>query len=119
MENYELTIRSYALFSFGGVTLLWGIFIIIFSIISIRYLRQKVNDEEGVIVSSWEGGLGVVLINLAMALVFKRLADHPLFPDNKYAVKYARKIDYFFALMLVIMMMISFSGLAALYFFVL
>ncbi|WP_018694578.1 hypothetical protein [Algicola sagamiensis] len=96
--------------------LLGGIFIILFSQISVKYMKKRVYEDEGVSVSSWEGGIGIVLINLAMAVVFEKLADHPLFPDNKYARKYARKLDYFFALMILILMGFALVGMTVMYF---
>ncbi|WP_018694577.1 hypothetical protein [Algicola sagamiensis] len=79
------------------------------------YIKKKIQSEESESISNRDGGMGIIMFGLAMAVIFDKLAAHPMFPNNKYAKKYARKIDYFFALMILILLSISFFGMTVFY----
>lgn len=111
----NLTLDEYALFITFLAFINWAAATIIFRRVTVRYIDQKLKEEEDDS-ADWDSGMGMRIIWYSMAIVAKKAQERSLV-NEELVKKHARNIDTKLAWYHSISSMIMFSLMLIMYFF--
>jgi len=92
--------EDYYIFVNGFFFLLWGISVLLFGQVTVKYIEGKLLTE-GIEQPVWDKGLGARFIAYAMIIVLKKPKPHSLV-DDEGTLRYARKKDWYLSVFFIV-----------------